>query len=577
MPALLAALLLPTGPSLLVGVALSTVSLLVSQSHAQVPSAEQVAKIAQAITVRIEGATQGSGSLIKRDGNRYTVLTTWHVVSGQRLGEELDIYTPDGQRHRVEQGSIKRLDEVDLAVMNFTTLNSYEVASIGDVKSVRSGSNIYVSGFPLPTSAVPRRLFRFLDGKVIANAAVAIPNGYQLLYSNPTLPGMSGGAVLNDQGQVVGIHGQGETDIQMSEQLGVAIKTGTNQAVPIGYYSQSISRAEVALSSFQSLTADDYLAQATAQSGKEGGAKEVIRLSRQALALRPSAEAYFYSAVAKSQLGDIYGALSDYTKAMSLNLYNSTVYSNRCATRYELGDLQGAASDCTKALSINRDDENAHFNRGLVNYRLGQYKMAIRDLDIATKINPRNGDAYYNRGLVKHRLGDQEGAILDFSKAIVANPRHERAYTNRGSLKIGIGDLQGALFDSSRALEINPQSATTYNNRCLVKHRLGDQKGAVSDCSRAIAIDSRYGNAYNNRGNGKNALGDINGAIEDYRMAIGVNPQDSLAFNNLANVRRSTGDIEGACTDYKKAAYLGNKVTIQWLQSESGSWCRSMR
>jgi hypothetical protein len=41
---------------------------------------------------------------------------------------------------------------------------------------------------------------RFLDGQVIANARVAIPNGYQLLYANQILPGMSGGAVLNRKG-----------------------------------------------------------------------------------------------------------------------------------------------------------------------------------------------------------------------------------------------------------------------------------------------------------------------------------------------------------------------------------------
>ena len=181
----------------------------VTQQPAAAQSTEGVAKVAQAITVRIEGATQGSGVLVKRDGNRYTVLTAWHVVSGQRPGEELDIYTPDGKSHPVEQGSIKRLGDVDMAVLSFTSSSSYEVAPVGDVNSVRSGSSIYVSGFPMPTSAVPSRIFRFMKGDVIANASVAIPEGYQLLYDNQTLPGMSGGAVLNSQGQLVGIHGTG--------------------------------------------------------------------------------------------------------------------------------------------------------------------------------------------------------------------------------------------------------------------------------------------------------------------------------------------------------------------------------
>jgi len=123
LPALVAALLLPAAQPLLLGTALSTASLLVSEAPAQAQSQEAVGKVAEAITVRIEGATQGSGVLVKRDGNRYTVLTAWHVVSGQRPGEELDIYTPDGQRHQLEQGSIKRLRQVDMAVLTFLQLN----------------------------------------------------------------------------------------------------------------------------------------------------------------------------------------------------------------------------------------------------------------------------------------------------------------------------------------------------------------------------------------------------------------------------------------------------------------------
>ena len=220
LPALVAALLLPTSQPVLLGTAFSTGALLVSQAPAKAQNAEAVAKVAQAVTVRIEGATQGSGVLVKRDGNRYTVLTAWHVVSGQRPGEELDVCTPDGQRHKVEQGSIKRLGELDMAVLNFSSSNSYELARVGDIKSVSMGSPIFVGGFPLPSSAVPTRLLRFLKGDVIANATVAIPNGYQLLYSNQTLPGMSGGAVLNAQGQLVGIHASAERADQISERSG---------------------------------------------------------------------------------------------------------------------------------------------------------------------------------------------------------------------------------------------------------------------------------------------------------------------------------------------------------------------
>lgn len=268
--ALIAALLLPATAPLLLGTAISTGVSLVLQAPAQAQSSEAASKAAQAITVRIEGATQGSGVLVKREGNRYTVLTAWHVVRGQRAGEDLEIFTPDGQKHQFEQGSIKRLGDVDLAVLTFSSTNSYEVAQVGDIKSVLMGNQVWVSGFPLPSSAIPTRLLRFIKGDVIANATVAIPDGYQLLYDNQTLPGVSGGAVLNAQGQLVGIHGRAEKADHVSERSGKAVATGTNQGEPINYYSQYASGGAVVATSSQATTADDFLAQTKALLGKKG-------------------------------------------------------------------------------------------------------------------------------------------------------------------------------------------------------------------------------------------------------------------------------------------------------------------
>jgi len=231
--------LLPLGQPLLlgtVGITTATTAVFLQAPPAVAQDSSAVARIAKAITVRIEGATQGSGVLVKQEGNRYTVLTAWHVVSGNRPGEELAIFTPDEREHQLEQGSIKRLGKVDMAVLTFSSSGSYEVASIGDVKSVSMGNQIFVAGFPLPTSAVPLKFMRLLDGKVIAKTDIALPDGYQLLYSNPTLEGMSGGAVINTQGELVGIHGRAEKDDQTSTTTGKAIATRTNMAVPITYY-----------------------------------------------------------------------------------------------------------------------------------------------------------------------------------------------------------------------------------------------------------------------------------------------------------------------------------------------------
>ena len=483
---LFAALLLPVAQPLLLGTAVSTGTLLVFKAPALAENAEGFAKIAQSITVRIEGATQGSGVLVKRDGNRYTVLTAWHVVSGQRPGEELDVYTPDGQRHKVEPSSIKRLGEVDMAVLSFSSSNAYELAKIGDVKSVNSGDQVLVAGFPVGSNG---RL-KYDSGKLVANAAVGIDQGYQLLYTNDTVSGMSGGVVLKADGTLIGMHGRGELDEQKSQQSGLTIKTGTNQGVPIAYYSLFDAGAPVVASTSQATTADDYLAQAKALLGKKGSQQEVIRLTNQALTTRQSADAYFYRAFTKGDLGDNQGAIADYNQAIAINPQIAAAYGNRGIAKSALGDKQGAIADYNRAIAIDPQLSTAYNSRGNAKRNLGDNRGAIIDYNQAIAINPQIDGAYYNRGLIKSALGDKQGAIADFKQAITINPQLAEAYYYLGDAKADLGDMQGAIADFNQAIAINPQYAKAWGIRGFVKSLLGDRYGACEDTRKSASLGS---------------------------------------------------------------------------------------
>ena len=540
--AFVAAMLLPTGLPRLLVTGIYTETLLFSQEQAHAEPAEEVAKIAQSITVRIEGATQGSGVLVKRDGNRYTVLTAWHVVEGQRHGEELDIYTPDGQRHKLEQGSIKRLGDVDMAVLSFSSSNAYEVVQLGDVKSVSSGSSIYVAGYPLTTSAVPTRIWRFLDGRVIANATVAIPNGYQLLYSNQTLPGMSGGAVLSAQGKLVGIHAGAERADQISETSGKAVATGTNQAVPIAYYSQYSKGAVVVASSTQASTADDYLAQAQALLGKKGREQEVIRLASQVLATKQTADAYFYRAFAKSDLGDQQGAIADYKQVIAINPQYIQAYVNRGRIKDALGDKQGSSAD---------------------------YSQAIAGHSQAIDINPLDTKAYARRGSVKSELGDMQGAIADYSQVIAINPEYAPAYGLRGEAKYKLGDYQGAIADYTQVIAINPSISRAYYLRGDAKSALGDKQGAIADYNQAIIINPGSANSYHSRARIRFKRGEIDSAISDIRSALRINPDNGLALFDLAWMWKKLGDTRRMC----EALSMASSLDVEGAKAPYKKYC----
>jgi len=535
------------------------------QAPAQAQSKEAVGKVAKAITVRIEGATQGSGVLVKRDGNRYTVLTAWHVVSGQRPGEELDIYTSDGQGHQLERGSIKRLGEVDMAVLTFSSPTAYEVARVGDVNSVRSGDQIVVTGFPIGSNG--QTMLNY--GELVANAAVGIDQGYQLLYRNETTAGMSGGAVLTTRGILVGIHGRGELDELKSQQSGMLLKTGTNQGVPIGYYKQFAAGVTVAAYSTKATSIDDFLAQAKILLYKKGLEQDVISLANQVLATNPSEEAYLYRARAKRSIGDYQGAIDDCNKVISFYNQNREMdkpglyfgllhplvraYNERSHSKSALGDREGARDDAIKGRTLD--------------YIFYITSQVAKD---------PSAFHYTTRGQSKSYIDNNEGAIADFNQAIAINPQHGSAYIGRGNVKSALGDKQGAIADYNQAIALNPQYAAAYNNRGNAKYDLGDKQGAIADYDQAIVLklanpyesSVNLATVYYYRGNAKFDLSDMQGAIADYNQAIVIDLQYVNAFAKRGIAFNVAGDIGRACKDWRKAASLGDSDSANWVRKQ---------
>ena len=75
--------------------------------------------------------SDATGVLVKKDSNKYLVLTAWHALKGVRKGDSLDIETNDGVFHNVLLDSIKKIENVDLGILNFESSNKYKIANLG--------------------------------------------------------------------------------------------------------------------------------------------------------------------------------------------------------------------------------------------------------------------------------------------------------------------------------------------------------------------------------------------------------------------------------------------------------------
>jgi serine protease Do len=184
----------------------------------------KISNIAADISVKVFNKDfLGSGFMIMQQNNQYIVVTNQHVL---RAGDPpFKIQTADGQTYSAEviTGLITSKDTFDLALLRFRSNNTYPIAKIGNSLNLKVGEPIFAAGFPhnqvdtaninptiVKQSQTKKKLSEFAlkTGRVAIILNQALEEGYQIGYTNNVQKGMSGGPLLNSQGEVVGINGK---------------------------------------------------------------------------------------------------------------------------------------------------------------------------------------------------------------------------------------------------------------------------------------------------------------------------------------------------------------------------------
>ncbi|MEP6647367.1 MAG: hypothetical protein ABJC12_09755 [Saprospiraceae bacterium] len=107
------------------------------------------------------------------------------------------------------------------------------------------------------------------------------------------------------------------------------------------------------------------------------------------------------------------------TKEIEKRPKDVILYTDRAQFKFYIWDYYGAIDDYTTALSFWPNCATLYFLRGDVKFFQKEYMNAISDFTQAIKIDPNSRPHYFSeRGDSKLELEDYRGAYLDYSKAI---------------------------------------------------------------------------------------------------------------------------------------------------------------
>ena len=189
----------------------------------------------------------GSGVMVARDRDTVYVLTNNHVAGE---ADEIEVVLSDGRKYT---GSLVGTDDLmDLALVSFQTQDDIPIAQLGDSSSLEIGDWVFAVGNPLGfQSSVTAGIVSAKERSVTPQSGISGITSY--IQTDAAInQGNSGGALVNLEGQVVGINTWIASRSGGSDGIGFAIPINMAQRAITDF----IERGEVAYSWLGVMTGD---------------------------------------------------------------------------------------------------------------------------------------------------------------------------------------------------------------------------------------------------------------------------------------------------------------------------------
>ena len=545
---------------------------------------------AQKITVKIQSSSGawGSGVIVKRDGNTYTVLTSAHVVCEPDLEESADDCADrtyqviasgnESQPYEVKGGSIKLADEdVDLARLEFETEADLEVATLANYAPVSSKGESYAdirsgASYTSPTIAEENNESEDLSSLkgivpfqlASANTNTITPNVEREANSNPLQKYFVFAAGYAKKNK------DAPADWQFSPGYGLDQKTGSFNIYDRTSFDEGYQLVYTCIT-YKGMSGGPILdieGRVVGIHGKAEGEKVRERNTEVSLGYSLAIPIGEFDNIERSLAKDLdldlaklniqanQPTITDTLRQNVTNAILTTQISNHNASscrwvergiqQWRLLDYTAAQSSFQKAIddADSECDEYAWYGKGL-------------SLIGSDFVNPPQNDNAQNIRLEKYR-----DAALAFQTASQFDPKFYAALRRESITWRAVNEHESALNAINKAIaleqeqvaagELDQESSSLYNDKGALLAKLEQPDEAEVAYITAIEIDPFHLPHYN--------LGLIAGykeewkqAIAEFGLAIQYDNTYAPAYFNRGNAYYATGDLAGAKSDYEQA------------------------
>lgn len=169
---------------------------------------------------------------------------------------------------------------------------------------------------------------------------------------------------------------------------------------------------------------------------------------------------------------------------------NPKILAGRAQIYYELKDYDNAISDISKAISLNSAVQEYFHLRAVAEWAKKDMKQAISDMSRAIDIGPPRAELFSKRGSYSLVMRQFAAASDDARKSLQLRPNDYATLVLIGASEHNQNHYQLALNWYSKAISVSPKNGDTYALRSGVYKLMGNNDAAKKDQDMARKLGS---------------------------------------------------------------------------------------